>query len=735
MSIDIVRAACITLMALCLFSEVSAQKNHSVARKWNDQLLEAISNDFARPVVHARNLYHISAAMYDAWSLTTKNSRPCLMASKQAGHELKIAHWNIPDYSDREAAANEAVSYAAYRLIKHRYRKAPGYADIVIRAEQLMQDLGYNPNYTGTDYETGGPADLGNFIAQSIITFGLQDGSNEVGDHANLNYPNPFNPPLKFVNPFSVFDIMDPNRWQSLEFPGTVIDQSGNVIGNVILPFLGAEWGQVTPFALQADDRTMPVAGVHYGSYPIYHDPGPPPYFSLTDPHQMANFRWGFELVLKWSSHLDPTDGVLWDISPGALGNFTGTYPTDFDDYLAFYNVRDGGTYNATGHAINPVTGQPYQPNIVPRGDYTRVLAEFWADGPGSETPPGHWFSILNKVMNHPLFERRFSGEGDVLSALEYDVKAYLTLGGAVHDAAISAWSIKGAYDYARPITAIRYMAVHGQSSDPSGNNYSLAGLSLDPGLIEPITDLSEIENNITLAKVKALGWIGPEAISNPEVDVAGVGWINPTNWMPYQRPTFVTPNFAGYISGHSTFSSAAATVMEKITGSPYFPGGIGEFVAPKNSFLVFEEGPSVDVVLQWATYRDASDQTSLSRIWGGIHPPADDIPGRIIGIEVGNDAYDRAKALFNERLPAIKPTSETLLTYPNPVRSGELVNITFIDEDQQRKVQVYDLNGRVLLNLHAPGYTVEIPTLTLPGGVYIVRTVTGKASGVFQVF
>ena len=47
---------------------------------------------------------------------------------------------------------------------------------------------------------------------------------------------------------------------------------------------------------------------------------------------------------------------------------------------------------------MNPKTGMPYESQIVPRGDYTRVLAEFWADGPDSETPPGHWFTILNYV-------------------------------------------------------------------------------------------------------------------------------------------------------------------------------------------------------------------------------------------------------------------------------------------------------------------------------------------------
>jgi hypothetical protein len=91
---------------------------------------------------------------------------------------------------------------------------------------------------------------------------------------------------------------------------------------------------------------------------------------------------------------------------------------------------------------------------------------------------------------------------------------------------------------------------------------------------------------------------------------------------------------------------------MTAITGSAYFPGGMGEFLAPKNEFLVFEDGPSQDVMLQWATYRDASDQCSLSRIWGGIHPPADDIPGRRIGLKIAEYALTMADMHINPNGP-----------------------------------------------------------------------------------
>jgi hypothetical protein len=83
------------------------------------------------------------------------------------------------------------------------------------------------------------------------------------------------------------------------------------------------------------------------------------------------------------------------------------------------------------------------------------------------------------------------------------------------------------------------------------------------------------------------------------------------------------------------------------LTGSEYFPGGMSQFEIKAHQYLVFEDGPSVDMTLQWATYRDAAEQSALSRIWGGIHPPMDDVPGRKIGIVIGQQAYAYALSYF----------------------------------------------------------------------------------------
>ena len=147
------------------------------------------------------------------------------------------------------------------------------------------------------------------------------------------------------------------------------------------------------------------------------------------------------------------------------------------------------------------------------------------------------------------------------------------------------------------------------------------------------------------VGEIAVYAWRGsPE---DPETETSGVGWIRAVDWVPYQRPTFVTPSFAGYVSGHSTFSRAAAEVLTGLTGTPYFPGGLSEWTVEEGE-LLHEEGPTADVDLQWATYYDASDQAGISRLYGGIHIPQDDIEGRIIGSQVGLGAWELAQTYFD---------------------------------------------------------------------------------------
>ncbi|REK09421.1 MAG: PEP-CTERM sorting domain-containing protein [Planctomycetota bacterium] len=287
---------------------------------------------------------------------------------------------------------------------------------------------------------------------------------------------------------------------------------------------------------------------------------------------------------------------------------------------------------------------------------------------------------IANKVADSGLLEKRIGGSGPIVSDLEWDVKTYFTLNGAMHDAAVAAWGAKREYDYSRPITMIRHQGSLGQSSDPLGPSYHPDGLALEDGLVEVITAESIApggrHRNVLLNANKNAAFfpfvsegdlIGKIAImswnhepDDPTTQLSGVDWVLAENWVPFQKDNFVTPAFAAYVSGHSTFSRAGAEVLTLLTGDEYFPGGLGEQTFLANDFLEFELGPEGTVTLQWATYYDAADEAGISRLWGGIHVAPDDFNGRIMGSAVGIDAFEFAAQKFG-LVPVPEPSTVVL--------------------------------------------------------------------------
>lgn len=224
--------------------------------------------------------------------------------------------------------------------------------------------------------------------------------------------------------------------------------------------------------------------------------------------------------------------------------------------------------------------------------DEQKVMAEYWADGPRSETPPGHWNLFTHGVS---LRDR---------NSLDDDIKLYFALNAALFDASIAAWESKRFYDYVRPLNAIRHL---------------YGGQQLE-------------------------AWSGPNG---------GTRLIDAATWQPYQSLTFVTPAFPEYVSGHSTFSVAGAEVLRLFTGSDTFYDGssrlgaagdlLGQYVAPPGS-LKFESGPRDAVTLQWATFSEAADEAGMSRRYGGIHFQDGDLRGRTLGREVAAQAFAKAK-------------------------------------------------------------------------------------------
>ena len=217
--------------------------------------------------------------------------------------------------------------------------------------------------------------------------------------------------------------------------------------------------------------------------------------------------------------------------------------------------------------------------------DEQKTIAEYWKDGPKSVTPPGHWCDFAQFVA---LRDRH---------TLDQDVKMFFLLGNAEMDAAICCWDAKRTYDSVRPITAVRTLFAGQQIR--SWNAGRAAGATIDG-----------------------------------------------KDWVPYQPLSFITPPFAEYTSGHSTFSAAGAEILRRFTGSDRF----GDSVTVAAGSLTTEPGvvPGRPVTLSWATFTEAADQAGMSRRYGGIHFKDGDLVGRTMGRRVGEMVYDRGMTLIN---------------------------------------------------------------------------------------
>src|SRR5439155_24307296 len=134
-------------------------------------------------------------------------------------------------------------------------------------------------------------------------------------------------------------------------------------------------------------------------------DPGPPP--TLGDPATDATLKAMLVEVIRDSSQLDPTAGTMIDISPATRG------------------ANPLGSNDGKGYTLNPSTNTAYVPELVNRADFMRVAAEFWADGPRSETPPGHWNVIANDASDRLAAspgKLHIGGQGPAVDRLEWDV-------------------------------------------------------------------------------------------------------------------------------------------------------------------------------------------------------------------------------------------------------------------------------------------------------------------------
>jgi len=434
-----------------------------------------------------------------------------------------------------------AINQAAYHAAIHVFSAYEGDTGVFSR---LIQDLGDSVIDTP---DTDTPSGIGLSAAQAAIAAGQADGSNAANNFTQVTsdfYPDlyaPVNSDDPNANNAAGNPGFDPNRWVPLRVPnGNAEDADGNAIIDHSDPSTYSTQGFLTPHWGAVEPFAM-TSGDQFR-------PPAPPQAGSDDPY---------------------TD---------ALGNVTtndAAYNEQVDEVLA------------VSAALT---------------DTQKVIAEYWADGPRSETPPGHW-----NALSHGISARD-------RHSLDDDVKLYFALNGALYDAGISSWDAKRVYDYIRPVSAIR-------------DKY--AGQMIQ-------------------------GWGGPDR---------GTTTFPAEEWLPYQALTFVTPPFAEFVSGHSTFSRSAAEVLALFTGSDQFYDGetrlnedfnqdgikdlLGQHIIGVGGNM-FESTPTSVITLTWPTFLDAANEAGRSRIYGGIHFQDGDHRGRAMGAQIGPQAFQLAEAYWN---------------------------------------------------------------------------------------
>ena len=349
------------------------------------------------------------------------------------------------------------------------------------------------------------------------------------------------------------------------------------------------------------------------------------PYSDYTD-YQASNEPENIEFIELWTPDLVSTgDGQYtaqkfltpqWvNVTPFALDSASQFRPVAPQPFLLVdgrvdlknqtITLSDGTVLDITpelvGTVINPeFIAQAeevvaYSANLT---DEQKLTAEFWEDGTGTSYPPGTFMT----------FGRYVSARDN--NSLDEDAQMFFALGNAVFDAGIAVWEAKIFYDYARPVSVVRELGELGLIGE---YNADLGGYA-----------------------IAAYGGNGE-----------GTQTILATDFITYQTPNSdLSPPFAEYVSGHSTFSNAGAEVLTLFTGSDDFGGSLT--FTPGTSR--FEPGitPVEDTTLYWDTFSDAADEAGISRLYGGIHFNEGNLNGRKLGREVGNTVYEKTLFYIN---------------------------------------------------------------------------------------
>jgi hypothetical protein len=496
--------------------------------QWDEQLLSAIRAYPAQtgPTITARALGVLHTATYDAWAAydpTAVGTRP------DDGPAQQDASKNTLD--NKKAA----ISYAAARVLNDLFPVPPSCPTPQTTPPKPFCPVAATTNPPSPGYET----------PDTLL--------------GNLGYP------------------VDTTPASTTDTAATPVGV-GNLAAKAVLDFRHKDGSN------QLGDDPNGTSGVPYSDNTIPHYKPVKDWWEPT-----AHGHWQPLCVPLASASL--VNGTWTCNSPGKVQqaltpqwkNVTPFGPLQADHYPANFTLP--GPPKLADGSYDPTDIDTALRDTSNLTDAQKVKAEYWADGPKTEFPPGH-MAVFAQALS------RMNAK-----TLDEDVKLFFVLGNALMDASISAWAAKYQYDFWRPITAIR-------------DRYK--------------------DQQVT-------SWLGP-----------GKGWghVVGQNWQPYQALTVVTPAFPEYVSGHSTFSAAGRTVLGIFFGTDNFNAKVT--IKAGSSKIEPGKTPAKDVVLSWKTLTASADEAGMSRRYGGIHFQTGDEHGRGLGKLIGYNDWNEAQKYFN---------------------------------------------------------------------------------------
>ena len=549
----VVRAALVS-MFLALSAAVA---DASVVAGWNETALVEVRASRAMrngPPVVARALAIVHTCMYDAWAAY---DGVAVGTTDVRGLRRR------PEAERTEANKAKAVSFAAHACLRNLFPDGslpPPAEQPSVRLDAALVALGYTLDETcdtEDDCRTADPASpagLGSLAAQAVMDARRHDGSNQYGDLTPAPCPVP------------------------VPWPMPCAASAYGQTSDVPTPPPGAVWAYADYVAADYEPYlpTNPLMGFCNPLIAVCERQ------DIVDPGhwQPLIFVSGQACLDAARGNEQTCPGIQVFIAPhwGRVTPFALTSADQYDDMLVVPPpdyAKNPGHY---ARHVNEIIH--FSRNLDER---QKLAVEYWADGPSSELPPGHW----------GLFAQFVSARD--AHTIDQDAKMFFAMHNASFDAGIVAWHIKRKYNGVRPITAIRFLK-RGQV-------------------------------------IRA--WGGP---GRPIENIPG------EKWSPYNPGNNLTPAFPGYFSGHSVFSRASATVLQLFTGSDAF--GFST-ILPANFGRVEPGIPAVPTEIAYATFDEAATEAGLSRMFGGIHFSDDNTTGQAVGRLVGRQAWEKARTYF----------------------------------------------------------------------------------------